>query len=349
MFSSGCKATENDKNKERLAVDQVVGNKIDEDEAMLYLFETYNLNEKIARWCPSENSKILQYLYSKGRISELESKMAFSAHYEENGDPHFFIIIQTERYFDSCHACTVVLGGAIFIEKEDIWSLKAFNPSITNAGSWGLAPNSMELVKIGRYLHAVVVRDGYTSQGVYQENLIIIGPVGDRVEQLFFLHDISGENKGICEPNLENNGFYHRCYFYDATIIFHHSSHFTHDDIEVVIEGTKEMDYNTVTPYMETSYHRFNGCSYVKNSTFDLSYDKPFYIQVAAFEKYQSAKSLANKLNNLGYKSYCVFHKIDNRKSLFRVRIGNYENTKKLDHDLKEINKMGYDGFVSAR
>ncbi len=57
----------------------------------------------------------------------------------------------------------------------------------------------MSLLKIGPDLHAVVVRDGYMAQGEYQENLFIVGPVGDRVEQLFFLFDAGGENELVTE------------------------------------------------------------------------------------------------------------------------------------------------------
>ncbi len=87
---------------------------MDEDEAMAFLFADYDRNENIALWCPDQDSETLQYLYRNGSLAELETRLAFSIRYQEDGHPHFFIIIQTERFFDSCHACTVVLGGAIF-------------------------------------------------------------------------------------------------------------------------------------------------------------------------------------------------------------------------------------------
>jgi hypothetical protein len=93
----------------------------------------------------------------------------------------------------------VVLGGAIFRQKEGQWRLKALNRSIAAAGSWGRAPSNMSLFKIGPDLHAVTVRDGYMAQGEYRENFLIMGPVGDRVAQLFFFFDAASDNEGCRE------------------------------------------------------------------------------------------------------------------------------------------------------
>jgi hypothetical protein len=184
-LSTGCTATEI-KDSELLAMDRHAGSKMDEDEAMAFLFKNYDRNAKIAEWCPVRDSDIFQYLYQEGRPSKVQTAPAFTARYEESGKPHFIIIIQTAHYFDSCHACTVVLGGAIFFQVDGRWHLKALNRAIEAAGSWGKAPDMMTLVKIGPDLHAVAVIDSYMAQGEYNENYFILGPVGDRLEQLFF-------------------------------------------------------------------------------------------------------------------------------------------------------------------
>ena len=78
-----------------------------------------------------------------------------------------------------------------------------------------------------------------------------------------------------------------------------------------------------------------------------FSDDRPFCIQIAALEKYQSANELAKKLSKIGYPSYCDFHKPNEDNSFFRVRIGDYGSSAETDRILTEIRKLGYNGFIS--
>ena len=320
---------------------------MDENQAMAFLFADYDRNENIAVWCPDQDSETIQYLYRKGSLSELESKAAFSERYQEDGRQHFFIIIQTEHYFDSCHACTVVLGGAIFHQIDGLWHLKALNRSIEAVGNWGRAPTNMSLIKIGSDFHAVVVRDGYMAQGEYHENLFIVGPVGDRVERLFFFFDAAGDNEGCREETDKDAADGHECFAYDSIPTFHQGSNADYFDIEIVREGTNYNDDNNVKPFKEVFLYRFNGCSYEKGPVGLISEDRPFYIQIAAYKKYQSANELANKFSKMGYPSYCEFHQPDEGRSFFRVRIGNYGSPAETDRILTDIKKLGYDGFFS--
>jgi hypothetical protein len=343
---AGCTPTEI-KDSELLSAGRAVGTDMDEDEAMAFLFAGYDRNEKIASWCPANDSETLQYLYNKKSLSELKSKAAFSELYQEDDHPHFLIITETERFFDSCHACTVVLGGAIFHRIDSLWYLKALNRSIAAAGSWGKAPTNMSLVEIGPDLHAVFVRDRFMAQGDYQENLFVVGPAGDRVERLFFFFDAAGEN-GYCreeaDKDADDRG---KCVAYDSTTTFQRGSDPDYFDIEIVREGTNYDDYGNVKPFKEVFSYRFNGCSYVKGPVGIFSDDRPFYIQIAAFAKYQSANALAEKLSNKGYPSYCEFQKPDEGSSFFRVRIGNDGSSAEADRILSEIMRLGHNGIIS--
>jgi hypothetical protein len=120
----------------------------------------------------------------------------------------------------------------------------------------------------------VVVRDGYLAQGIYQENLFIIGPVGDRVEQLFFFFDAGGENKGLCEGVDKDADGAHECFAYDSTITFHQGSNANYFDIEIVREGTNVKDYSSVKAFEEAFLYRFNGCSYEKGPVALFSDDR---------------------------------------------------------------------------
>jgi len=344
--STGCTSTQI-KDNELLSAARAVGTKMDEDEAMAFLFAGYDRDEKTASWCPDKDSETIQYLYNKKSLSALETRPVFKVRYVENGHPHFIIIIQTERFFDSCHACTVVLGGAIFHQKDGLWHLKALDRAIASAGSWGRAPTNMSLIEIGPNLHAVTVRDGYMAQGEYHENLFIIGPVGDRVEQLFFFFDAAGDNEGCRERADQDPDGGHKCYAYDSTTTFRRGSNANYFDIEIVKEGTDYQDGNNEKLFNDVFLYRFNGCSYETGPVGLFSNDRPFYFQAAAYKKYQSANELAKKLSKKGYPAYCDFQKPEEGSSFFRVRVGNYGTSAEADRILYEIRKLEYDGFIS--
>jgi cell division septation protein DedD len=100
-------------------------------------------------------------------------------------------------------------------------------------------------------------------------------------------------------------------------------------------------------PFKEVFLYRFNGCSYEKGPVGNFSGDRPFYIQLAAFEKYQSANELTKELSTKGYPAYCEFQKPDEGNSFFRVRIGTYGSAAEADRILNKIKNLGYDGFIS--
>jgi hypothetical protein len=76
-LSDGCTPTEI-KDSELLSVARAVGTKMDENEAMAFLFAEYDRNENTASWCPDRDSETIQYLYHNRSISELKTKFAFS-------------------------------------------------------------------------------------------------------------------------------------------------------------------------------------------------------------------------------------------------------------------------------
>jgi hypothetical protein len=243
----------------------------------------------------------------------------------------------------------VVLGGAVFVKKDGQWYLTALTRAATAAGSYGKAPSDMVLEKAGPELYAVAVRDGYQQHGIYIENFLLLGPVGDRVEQILFLPGSSGNNNGQCGDSDNTTFSLPKCYDYDVGIAFRKGSHPTYSDIEVTIEGTRFDDHDVFSPFEKVAIYRFDGCRYTKGSGIDKGDHKPYYIQVGAFENYQSACYLVQELQNSDYPTYCEFNKLENGHSIFRIRIGNYSSKGEADHILLNIRQLGYRGFVSSR
>jgi len=347
-IEAGCKETELE-NSVLMSMEREIGPRIDAQKAMAFLFPSYDRNKNTALWFPDKNSDIYNYSYHNDRSSEMQTKPVFTAVYEDSGYPHFMLIIQTARYFESCHACTVVLGGAIFHKDDHQWRLKACNRFIATAGSYGKAPDDMELAKIGPDLHAVLVKDSYLSNGVYSENLLLIGPAGDRIGEIFIFPNSSGENSGNCETPEKNTMYGPKCWTYDSAIKFVQGKNLRIHDIEITTTGTKYNDHDTVVPFKDLFMYRFNGCSYMKGPAIDFSTEKTFYIQVGAFKKYRAACGLVQELKQMGYPSYCEFYKPESGKSFFRIRIGNYEYAKEAENVLSKIGRSGYSGFVAHR
>ena len=325
----------------------VVGETINEKSAMLFLFPNFNGKEMMAEWKPSVNSDIFRFLYHKRKMSELRTKPAYNAFFNDSGQKYFILIIQTAFVFDSCHACTVVLGGALFHQIGKVWKLETFNHSIMAAGSYGNAPHDMRLVKIGQNRYGVAIIDGYMGQGVYSENYYLIGPVGNRLEKLLSIDDTAGNNEGACDDGSDNS-IASKCYYYESSIEFNQGNNTDYFDVMLVKEGTRSVSFDTVSNFKKVGQYQFNGCCYKKVTETGKEYRKfPYFIQIASFERFQAASGMTDKLDMLGYNSYCSFHKGKDGRSYFRVRVGNYVTKEEATRDLEKLSETGVNGFVA--
>jgi cell division protein FtsN len=75
-----------------------------------------------------------------------------------------------------------------------------------------------------------------------------------------------------------------------------------------------------------------------------------YYIQVGAYTDKSSASKIADKYNNMGFKSLVVSPLPTDRRTIYRVRIGGYE-TREEAEEIKEIlmekeNKKSSDYFI---
>jgi hypothetical protein len=319
-FKEVCDSLEN-KNDQELLFGRSIGYDMNEQVAMNFLFANYDPINKISKLCPSKNSKIYDYLNHKSRRGNLETAPVFSAHYFQSGEPHFIMIMQAKLFFQSCHACTVVIGAAIFYKRKDLWHLKALNQAVTAAGSYGEAPTDMSLVQIGPSLYGVAVRDGYQSTGQYAEVFFLIGPVGDRIGELLLIDDFKGKDLNCIDDVYDRKQTQNACWAYSSSIAFSPAANSQYFDIKVNVEGMKYATNDKLIPFKNQNLYSFNGCKYYKDLKCGNSIQKSYFIQVGAFSKYKSACERADFLIEKGYPVYCDFHNPDERNSIFRVRI----------------------------
>ncbi len=330
---------------------RVVGPLMDAPTAMAFLFVHYDPRDKIAPWCPARGSDAYRFFYEAYGSVDMLSAIAFSASYSEGGRPHFIVVTQTAPVFDSCHACTVVLGAAVFAQADGVWRLKHFNPAITHAGSYGHAPEDMALEKIGPDLHGVAVTERYMGQGQTVWSYLLLGPVGDRWEEILPPTNIGDAYQGNCDPQTGDalDPVFQKCYAYSSVIRFIPGAHPTYFDIEVHTAGTDSRPDNIIMPFERSAVYGFNGCRYAEGLAVRRSEDHPYCIQVAAFENYRSARALADRLRAAQLPSYCDYFTPAIGRSLFRVRIGDYRTREEPKRMLPGLKQMGYAGMVKKR
>jgi hypothetical protein len=103
--------------------------------------------------------------------------VAFQAGYSEDGVEKSVVITkltpQPEAEF-SCHACTPIIGGAVFAFHDNRWDIES-QAQILGSGTG--ANNDFSLVKIGPDRYGVLYRLEDIHQGYEQKRLKIIAPI----------------------------------------------------------------------------------------------------------------------------------------------------------------------------
>ena len=86
---------------------------------------------------------------------------------------------------EGCHACGVLLGGAIFEKHGFFWTLRAKNLFLGAVGSWGKAPEDATLVQWLEKDYGLMVSEGDGGQGVTVVSTQFYGFDGQRLFQAF--------------------------------------------------------------------------------------------------------------------------------------------------------------------
>jgi hypothetical protein len=312
-----------------LKIGQAVGPTMDAPTAMAFLFD-FDPEEEVAAY----------------QRENLLSAVAFSASYSEAGHPHFVVVIQPAFSVESCHGCAVVLGVAVFAQVDGLWRLKRFNPAITRTGSYGRAPEQMALVKIGPDRHGVAVTHRVMGQGQTIVSYLLLGPVGDQWEEILSPMVIGDDVLGACN---DNDPSQLRCYAWKSEIGYVPGANGEYFDMEVTSTGTVNQKQDAVAPLLRKSLFGFNGCRYVEGPAVPVSEARPYYAQVAAFESFQSAADLDQRLRATRFSSYCEYYTPASGVALFRVRIGDFASAQEARMALDRARGLGLDGYVKRR
>lgn len=136
---------------------------------------------------------------SKAPVERAYVRPVYDAAYVEGGrDKHVVIAALFPQNPDTykCHACRVLIGGAVFAKQDDRWVVEAFNPVLGNGGGWG-GSGKYSSIRIGRD-HFAVLQTIDDQGGGYEDKYLnlfsaIDGELGSRLALQF-----QGPGPGAC-------------------------------------------------------------------------------------------------------------------------------------------------------
>jgi hypothetical protein len=129
-----------------------------------------------------------------------KAQIIFDAPYKEDGIDKRIVLAATVPAIKdySCHACGLLIGGAVFKRSADGWLVESKNKYIAVEGKWGsVDPESISLLKVGPDHYGVLFRGSDMHQGYESIGVSLLIPYGKSiVESLQFY--VEGPTEGVC-------------------------------------------------------------------------------------------------------------------------------------------------------
>jgi len=338
-----------DNDSKLLAGASSLGNTINDDIAMASLYNGYNSEIKAAYWYPSKSSELMGYFRDMEFGPKLMTEVIFSSLFIQEGQPHYIVLTQTnpEPPQHSCHACSPVIGGALFKKIHGEWHLVALNREIIKGGSWGMAPRDKKFIKIGPDRYAVAFFDYYSGQGHSTEGYFIIGNIGTSIECLISVPVIAENYSECCISDKGENCDRPPCWSFNSEIEFIPGSFDDYFDIKITTSGTRTENYSDLILFKEIRTYKYAGC-YFKDNGININLGLSCAVQLGAFKSYPLACQLAVKLRREKYPAYIEVSNKIGGKMYYRVRVGTFNNQEGAETVLAEIKHKGYEGFVTC-
>lgn len=135
--------------------------------------------------------------YFKGQTTGYISVAYESGYNENNLEKHVVIFHITpepaEQYM--CHACSPLIGGAIYTKTKDSWAIETKSMII----GWGNAfGEKMSLVRIGKDRHAVMLSISDAHQGYETKYINLIVPYNNKLNVALNVGFIEKPGPGAC-------------------------------------------------------------------------------------------------------------------------------------------------------
>lgn len=231
---------------------------LDSGSALQVLFGNFDRARGAAVWTPKQPVPA-EFGEWKGRalVKAVQSEV-----YQEGGVQKALLITSAvpDKGSHDCHACGVLLGGAVLVRDGAGWQIVSHKPFLTEAGSWGTLNAKGVRVAIGPSTSGLLFRGGYTSMGDTEEHAFIVAPIGD-VPRYLGSFATGYNNGGRCEPKAATADL--RCYGYSSELSFVRRPDGRFFDLAVKYSGTEPVE-NRIERVSRTDVYALDGFRYVK-------------------------------------------------------------------------------------
>ena len=205
-------------------------------------------------------------VFDKGAI-EHYAKSVGRFPFHQDGIERLLFVHETAAVEDNtCHACGVTLGAAVFAHRADTWHLEFAQPDISGYGSFGTGPQvgNLALLRIGRDRFALRVTSCDMHFG-RRDCMLALHEAAAEFPQVFLLVQASN-NEGTCsEDPVEWHDGVEPCVTSEGTLTMVPGGNLEYDDIVVATRGT-EMDAaaKQVVPFARESRFTFRAGRFEK-------------------------------------------------------------------------------------
>ena len=221
--------------------------RFDEAAAMRALYGQYEKNSTTANSSVPDDHRV-DLTGSELKPSDpLVVRPFWSGTYEDGGvqravlltyavpfEPHWEPIVPGDKPF-SCHACTPLIGIAVFKWSAKGWVPEVSRVAVSRGGGWGLPPSPARLIKIGTHHMAIEIDEEYDGGGDTTISEEIIPLHGSSISKVLRI-ETGEDNAGGCERHQPADE--PACYRYKKTLSLKLGPNSDYYDIRTVLHGT---------------------------------------------------------------------------------------------------------------
>ena len=216
------------------------------------LYGNYDALKGRAIWQATEGD-LQRYELDSGFGQTVHTEVILNEQIYQDGEIRRIVLTSTNlESGNGCHACSPVIGGALFTQTQGGWMLDFEQRIIGHMGSWGTPP-PVELVRIGPDRYGAVFLHEYQSQGLISRTAFFIAPIATSFVKILTL-DVGRDDRGFY---VDGSGV-----AYSSTYRLVPGDNGDYYELVVRTSGTRQDSNGTVVPINDTTTYVFSGMRY---------------------------------------------------------------------------------------
>jgi hypothetical protein len=205
----------------------------DNGKALEKIYGNYSAKEQQALWKP-ERERLGDVDQPSG-FAEYKSRVILIKAFEQGGLSKCFVVTESAPANGSCAECQALIGGAIFVRRNDKWETEVVERYITSFGHFGAFSKS-ELTSIGAENYGALLRVHESAFDKMEELMLLVAAYNGKFTSLT-LDRINGDNAAVCRTQTRPAGTM-ECYRYDSSYQFIAGANGQFNDLKVQTTGT---------------------------------------------------------------------------------------------------------------